>query len=882
MILVVTERKMPKYTAKVFGSMMDSLEVKEWDEFPLFPSDLLPKELKKKKQPDWEKRGAKLSNYLYKNKGTKVLVCGAASVACVMGFEKQAGIIKHRGRGQFTPEGNFMVATYSPQIIIGDIDMFRDIVFDVEKLHNNFIPIVEPKVTMTLATSAKDVKDLLATLHDEPFLAIDTETTDFNPHNAHILSIGFCRLTRTGRGHVVIIPQKFIGPAVGKFLKTYKGVQVFHNIQFDYKHIWKKFGHFIPEAATCSLLMNYGLDERPINRYKQHGLKLLSRLHFDADDYDIDMGAWLEEYFRTKPVKADVKAYQDKFMEEHPEKTRKLWREEDPERPWRGLKVGRDIDVEDCRHLVPLPIGLRPQPNAARKKELWDAMLVYMGWDCFHTARLYKVNQAAMDEESPRLSTYVHGLLVPLAFALGRAEALGCNVDKPYMEKVQIELTEHLLEELADAQESVFKLTGREEFNPNSSKQVGEVLYNARDENGLGLKQPVDAGRNAYKRDEGSVTTNADTLKVLAREVAVENEAISDLIHKILLYRRKSKILGTYVTGLLDRLDDDGRVRGQLNIPGTSTGRLSSSNPNLQNIPDASHVGYDVRKAYIPTKDWVIMEADYSQLELRVAALFSQDKVLMDAYEQGADIHQEVAYMLWDKPKEEITKYERYLAKCMNFGVLYGRGAKSIATGPEMDNLIQMSGRAWTMGEIEKYFDKFLKGYKELFEWMDVLKEHCFKEQFVEDPLGHRRRFDLILNSNQADIGRRIVNTPIQGFAAKITCNAIVELDKILDPEEARILFTVHDSIVLEARKPIAADTARLVKEIMQTKLPENVTINFPMLPHSPMQMGDVLEYNVPLVAEVELGKSWGECKHSIDSFETEEEDTVGVYSQGV
>lgn len=474
---------------------------------------------------------------------------------------------------------------------------------------------------------------------------------------------------------------------------------------------------------------------------------------------------------------------------------------------------------------------------------------------------------------SDRLLNLHDKLLIPGSLALANMEMTGARVNLPYLRKMKREIEIQLDKEMAEVRALVAEHTNHDEFrkeetefNPNSSKMVKEVLYNAGDEGGLGLAMPKDVGRYAYKRGDDEVTTNSDTLKVLSRECKKRMPAASRLIDLILSYRVKSKIIGTYIDGILERVDPDERVRGDFNLHGTATGRLSCSNPNLQNIPDASHVGFDIRKAYIPSTNWIMLEADYSQLELRVAALFSQDEVLIEAYHNGADIHQEVAYMLWNKPKDQITKYERYLAKCMNFGVLYGRGARSIATGPEMDNLVEMSGRSWSNKEIDAYFAKFKEGYSDLFAWMDLMKEFCYKQKFVEAPFGSRRRWPLALKDDAAGIMRQIVNTPIQGFAAQITVYALVQLDALFDPEKQRILFTVHDSIMFECRreKKIIQETGELIKYTMETHLPTDVICPFPTLPHAPFQMGDPLDYNIPFVADVAWGKNWAECKNEV------------------
>jgi DNA polymerase I len=494
-----------------------------------------------------------------------------------------------------------------------------------------------------------------------------------------------------------------------------------------------------------------------------------------------------------------------------------------------------------------------------------------MAEDCYSTARLYPIFRDKMDEESERLWKAHQTFDLPAAEAFADIRRTGAPIDIKYLKTTKKEIEGHLEEEMLDIRAVVAELTNHHEirkedteFNPNSSDQVKQVLYNAGDEGGLGLVMPKGVGRYAYKRDENKLTTNADTLKVLARQVAKENPAAASLINAILSFRVRSKILGTYVEGILQRVDPDGCVRGDLNLHGTATARISSSNPNLQNIPDASHVGYDVRKAYYAPRGWTLLDADMSQLELRVAALFSQDEVMLEAYRNGADIHQEVALMLWNKQKAEITKYERYLAKCMNFGVIYGRGVRSIATGPEMDNLVEMSGRSWNNKEIDAYFAKFKQGYGQLFEWMNLVKKDSMSKAYVETPTGHRRRFDLILPSERGHIERQMVNTPIQGFAARMVVHALVELWHKFDPETQRILFTVHDSILCMCKNKVVAKTKRLIKETMESALPE-VTMTLPVLDHSPFKMGDPLQYNIPFVADVAVGPNWGDCHEDSD-----------------
>lgn len=797
----------------------------------------------------------------------KVLAASGAALAAIFNLDKIPAITKYRGKGMKTPWGQYLVPTISPSTCIKDPEFFRDLLFDVTKLCENDAPLVTPEVEAIVIEKKKDLA-LLKDLHEASWVACDIETTGFNPVTADILALGLGAVMDDGTGYVLCIPDKMLGSRgdpLQKFLESYEGTTVFHNGKFDVQHLWHRYGRYEIKDFADTMLLGWVLDERPFNRYKHLSLKKMSSIHLDAPDYDIDMGSWLEEWFREDPDPSDVTKWLVEYVLSHPEKARTYWREANPEADWRGKKVGRDIHLEDVYPCIPLPKNLLPAPTKERKKQMWDEMLEYMAYDCFHTARLYPLLKEMAMDESPRLLNVLEHTLYPGSLAIAHMEMLGTHLDVEYLTRTREQVVTQMEEEMQEIRALVAEhtTTDAEEFNANSPTQVANLLYNAEEEGGLGLSMPKDAGRYAYKRQEGQVTTNADTLKVLARQVAPKMPAAARLINTIIQYRVKSKILSTYIDGLLGLMDHDERIRGDFNLHGTSTGRLSCSEPNLQNIPDASHVGFDIRRAYIPTPGWSILEADYSQLELRVAGLYSQDKVLIDAYRNGADIHQEVAYMLWKKPKDQITKYERYLAKCMNFGVLYGRGPKSLATGPEMDNLVEQSGRSWSEKEIMAYFNKFKEGYGELFAWMDLVKEEQFRLKYVEGPLGNRRRFPLVLRDDKARVERQIINTPIQGFAAQLTLRALIELDRRFDPSTQRVLFTVHDSIMCEciSDPEIIRDTAQLIKDTMENVLPEDAVVSFPVLPDSGQQEGEPFDYNLPFVADVHCGPSWGECE---------------------
>jgi DNA polymerase I-like protein with 3'-5' exonuclease and polymerase domains len=884
-ILVLTDRPLTPVAGYTLDAIFQAYGV-EWTSVSIFPT-MSEADVKKIKPEQWLAQTEKVHHAA--RSFDKVLCSGSVAAACFFGLEKGITVSKVRGRGylhklQGSRKSIFSIVTFPTTTMVKDPEFYRDICFDICKLIENKKPLVQPACEIHLVERVKDLS-LLRDLHGASFLGTDIETTGLSPYKAwlpgvepDILGIGFCALTDGDQGYAVVVPQELIRHEVHTFLQKYKGTFVFHNLKFDVQHLWKKFGRFNFTTLADTMLIGWALDERPFNRYRHLSLDLMQRLYFDAPQKSVKMKDWLEEYYRKDVGDAARTAYIAEFCEAHPEKARSCWRQavNPPDELWRGRKVGRDIDVSVVAPYIPLPADMQPAPDPDRKEVMWEAMMRYMGEDCHSTARLYPILQKEADDESFRLLTHHEKYLVPASLALANMEMTGAPVDLKYLNEMKVTLEKTVDAEMKQIRKLVKQYTNwvemnpnkaEEGFNPGSPAQVEVLLYNATDEGGLGLAMPKDVGRYAYKREEGEVTTNADTLKVLARQCSKDMPSAAKLINLILSYRVKSKIIGTYIQGILDRVDSDGRVRSDFNLHGTATGRLSSSNPNLQNIPDVSHVGYDIRKAYIPTKGWVILEADYSQLELRVAGLFSQDEVLIDAYRNGADIHQEVAELLFGKPKKDITKYERYLAKCMNFGVVYGRGWKSIATGPEMDNLVEQYGKSWGENEIAAYFAKFQEGYVDLFAWMEVLKEYCFKLKYVEGPLGNRRRWPLAFKHDSAGIKRQIVNSPIQGFAAQLTLNALIHMDAEFDPKKQRILFTVHDSIVMECKNKdsVIQQTGDLVRNIMEQRLPEWARCPFPTLDHAPFSLGDPLTYNIPFVADVVYGRSWGECKHEID-----------------
>jgi DNA polymerase I len=727
----------------------------------------------------------------------KVLCLGGVPMAGCLGTQRGVSIQKRRGRGYaIPPTGQYMVGTYSPHTVWKDWDFFRDFSTDIYKLATHSHVLRQPDDYSHDYTLGN--LDLVYDLLDsEVVLATDIETLGFNfyKNGDELLSLGFAALSpdNAGVGTILSADQVRKNQWIFEMMEEREAPLVFHNMKFDVQHLSNFFGRelLLYGHAADTMLMHYALDERPSNRYKVHGLKMLARVHFDAPDYEIPMGPWIEAFLETD--------------------------------------------------------------MAYRYEKLKD-LYWYQFQDCWYTRRLHDALEKEMverGEERDDLHRFLDNHLYPATLALGEIERHGVPVDKKHLEGMHTRITAALVGELETLQGQVLEITKGEmqEFNPNSPVQVKKVVY---DHAGCEAPDNRGVGRYAYK-NRGKKTTDKDVLKVLASIAKQEGrELVAMCLNSILTYRQRSKVLGTYVTGMLERCVENGdkgwaTIYANFFTAGTATGRLSCANPNLQNIPDASHVGEDVRSAFAAPPGYVLLEADYSQLELRVAGLFSGDRALLEVFREGRDIHQEVAYNLWQKPKDQVTKYERYLAKCLNFGLVYGRGPRSIATGPEMDMLESMRGARWSAKEVEVYYKKFLAGFPRLVKWMEEQKQFVHENKYVDTPFGNRRRFYLIPDGEWHRVERQAVNSPIQGFASLLCMDALTRIHCRLRDEgiDARILFTVHDSITI-----LCNEDQEIVRQVIDIVFYE-MEQHLPPLPGVDWDM-------LPFKAEVEVKRTWG------------------------
>ena len=420
----------------------------------------------------------------------------------------------------------------------------------------------------------------------------------------------------------------------------------------------------------------------------------------------------------------------------------------------------------------------------------------YAAEDADVTWRLYEKLKARLEGEHEAMQHLFADVEMPLVRVLAAMEREGVELDAGMLGEYSQALTVRL-EEL---KQNLFKAAGME-FNPDSPKQLGEVLF---DKLGLPVIKKTKTGRS----------TDAEVLERLA------SESDHPLPQLLLEYRELSKLLGTYVQPLPSYLASrTGRLHASFHQTGAATGRLSSSDPNIQNIPIRTDAGREIRRAFRAGSGKSLITADYSQVELRMLAHFSQDPELARAFREGLDIHAYVAHQIFDVPIEEVNAEQRRVAKTVNFGIVFGQSA---------------FGLARTLRIPQRDAGAFIEAYKERYTGLDRFLQECIQEAeekgYVTTILGRRRAIDEIRsrNRNLRLLGERLaINTVIQGSAADLIKVAMVRLAERLAREyaEARLLIQVHDELVLEAPTEMAEAVRDATVEVMVNALPLDVPL---------------------------------------------------------
>lgn len=453
-----------------------------------------------------------------------------------------------------------------------------------------------------------------------------------------------------------------------------------------------------------------------------------------------------------------------------------------------------------------------PEASIVQEEQLGfleQPQIDYPGYGARWCATLFALRSAMYERLSKEgLLPVFEEIELPLISPLAHMEVQGFAMDRNELIRAGHTLTE----QIAEISARVFSMAG-EEFNINSPRQLGEILFEK-----LGLP--------SGKKNKTGYSTNAEILERLRGD--------HEIVDQILEYRTLSKLNSTYVEGLLPMLHDDGKIHAHFQQTVAATGRISCTEPNLQNIPIKQEVGRRLRKAFIPeSDDYILVGADYSQIELRVLAHLSEDPTLIEAFREGADIHRTTAAKVFEVPESEVTSLQRSNAKAVNFGVIYGMSSFGLST--ELNISRKMA---------ESYIDEYFKKYANVKSFMDRQVEECKKNGYVTTIMNRKRPIPEINASNymQRQAGERLaMNSPIQGSAADIIKIAMVRCHKQLLAEglRSRLILQVHDELIIQAHRE-ELDRVKII-------LCEN--------------MENALELKVPLSVDLNTGENWYELK---------------------
>ena len=396
---------------------------------------------------------------------------------------------------------------------------------------------------------------------------------------------------------------------------------------------------------------------------------------------------------------------------------------------------------------------------------------------------------------------------MPLTEVLASMEDTGVLIDKKGVEDFGV----YLSEMIEETQQMIYDEAGHE-FNISSPKQLGTVLFE-------------EMGLPAKKKTKSGYSTNAEVLEELRN--------YAPIVDNILKYRQYTKLNSTYVAGLLDKIAPDGRIHTWFRQTETRTGRISSTEPNMQNIPVRTELGAQMRKFFTADEGKTLIDADYSQIELRVMAHLCGDENMTEAFTSGEDIHTSTAAQVFDMPIFMVTPEMISAAKAVNFGIIYGIGAFSLA-----------KDIGTSVAKAKKYIADYLAKYPKVNEFMETTVDNAFKEGYVTTMFGRKRRIPELSSSNKMlqAAGKRIaMNTPVQGTAADLIKIAMINVYNRLKAEKlnAKLILQVHDELIIESDISCAEKCAELLKEEMQ----------------------GVYDMRVPLAVDVHTGHSWYDAK---------------------
>jgi len=470
-----------------------------------------------------------------------------------------------------------------------------------------------------------------------------------------------------------------------------------------------------------------------------------------------------------------------------------------------------NMDDLSERYLEHRPIAFKDVVGTGKNQKTFDQIPIedardYAAEDADITLQLHQVLKAQMLDK--QLSTVYERIERPLIPVLVQMEEAGIKADPQALKG----LSDTFAEQMAELESRIHALAGRE-FNVGSPKQLGEIMFDE-------LELP-----GGKKSKTGAYSTGAEILEELAADG-------HELPEKVLTWRQLSKLKSTYADALINQINPrTKRVHTSFSMASTTTGRLSSSDPNLQNIPIRTEAGRKIREAFIAEDGHLLISADYSQIELRLLAHIADIDVLKQAFKDGADIHSITASQMFGKPVDEIDSELRRKAKTINFGIIYGISAHGLATRLGISR-----------SEAGEYIDAYFEQYPGIRAYMDRTKEIAHEQGYVETLFGRRIHLKDISSKNpnlRAFSERAAINAPLQGTAADIIKKAMVDVSRQLTERfpDTSMLLQVHDELVLEAPEAQADEVAELVRNTMQ----------------------GAAFLSVPLIVESGIGRLWSE-----------------------
>lgn len=585
---------------------------------------------------------------------------------------------------------------------------------------------------------------------------------------------------------------------------------------------------YMAKLELFSLIEKFGLNETEVPQEKHTEVKSLEIIENEDNNVllknSTELGKlYFNAEFSDKELKTLAILYDGKvYLSESKELFEKLLCDEKIEKYTRNSKSifayadrnGFEIkslvfDVELAAYLLEPSSKDYSDENLCKLNEIELPTTEIEEYKKFRALAVYdllceKLNSEIKANEQEKLLVDIE---IPLANVLAKMENIGFDVDRQGIE----DYGKMLSEQIKSLEKSIYESSGTQ-FNINSPKQLGKVLFED-------LKLPC------KKKTKSGYSTNAEVLEGLRYEHPV--------VEMVLQYRTLAKLNSTYCEGLLKVIGDDGRIHSSFNQTETRTGRISSTEPNLQNIPVRTELGREMRRFFCAREGWVLVDADYSQIELRVLAHIAHDKNMIEAFKNNEDIHAITASQVFGMPLEMVTPIMRSRAKAVNFGIVYGIGAFSLAKDIGVSNK-----------EASTYIKNYLSHYSGVDEYMKNVVEKAKQDGYVETMFGRRRYLPELTSGKHMlrAFGERVArNMPIQGTAADIIKIAMVKVNDRIKSEglKARLILQVHDELIVEAPQEESEIVAKLLQE----------------------EMENAVSLDVPLTADAAIGKTWYDAK---------------------